>query len=103
MLRPCACLVLLATLAAPAPAGDATPAAARRRWLKGNYAEARALAEPLAASPQHKTAAALLVSRTWQSEGDNDKALAAVEDALKAAADDPDLRARRAELLYLHG
>jgi tetratricopeptide (TPR) repeat protein len=102
MLRPCACLVFL-VLAAPAPADDATPAAARRRWLKGNAAEARALAETLAASPQHKTAATLLVSRTWQSEGDYDKALAVVDDALKAAADDPDLRARRAELLYLRG
>src|SRR5205085_4229867 len=77
--------------------------AARKRWLKGNAAEARALAETLAASPQHKTAATLLISRTWQSEGGYDKALAVVEDALKAAADDPDLRARRAELLYLRG
>src|SRR5262245_39155686 len=96
-----ACLLLIA-LAAPAPAAD-TPAAARQRWLRGNTAEARALYDDLANDPKHRVAAAVGLSHTWEDEGEYDKAVRVLDDALKAAPEQPDLLARRAELHYLRG
>src|SRR5262249_55719544 len=105
MPRRSACLLLL-TVAAPVFAADPpTPAAARQRWLRGNYAQARALYQQLAKDPKYLVTAAVGRSRAWESEGEYDKAAVAViaEGAFRAAPDHADLLARRAELSYLRG
>ena len=78
---------------------------ARERWLKGNYEEAREQYEKLAKDKdaKNKPAAAIGISLTLQSQGEYDKALAVLDDALKSDAKNADLLARRAELLYLRG
>jgi tetratricopeptide (TPR) repeat protein len=76
---------------------------ARKLWLKGNYAEARSKYEKRAKEARFKAAAAVGISRTWQSEGEYDKALAVIEKALGELPKNPDLLARQAELLYLRG
>jgi Flp pilus assembly protein TadD len=91
--------VSLALIAACGYAAAADPAAARTRWLHGNTAEARSLYEALPDGPEK----AIGLSRTWESDGEYDKAAAVIDAALKASPDDPDLLARRAELLYLRG
>jgi len=74
-------------------------AEARLLWLKGNYAEARAIYE----SQPKNAAAACGVARTFVSEGESAKALATIDAALKAFPDDPALLAERADLLYEAG
>src|SRR5260370_11963532 len=95
------CLLLLgaALIRADAP----TLPEARLRWLHGNYEEAKAQYEELAKDAKLKVPATIGLSLALQSTGAYDKALAAVEDALKDHADDPALNARHAELLYLRG
>ena len=78
-------------------------AEARQRWLRGNYEEARAGYEKLLSDEKQRATAAIGIARTWVSEGQDDKALAAVEDALKKDAKNPDLLAARAELLFEMG
>lgn len=82
-------------------AGDGVKEA-RQRLLRGNYAEARELYAALAKEAQHKATAAVGISRAWQAQGEYERALQAVEVALK---DGPhtDLLARQAELLYFRG
>jgi tetratricopeptide (TPR) repeat protein len=87
----------------PTSANDATLADARTRLLRGNYEEARALYEAAARDPALRPAAAVGQSRAWQSQGDYDKALAVLDDAIKDSVQHADLHARRAELLYLRG
>ena len=86
-------------------AGSAGPTLqeARQRWLHGNYEEARALYEALARDPGQKAAAAIGLSRAWQSQGEYDKALAAIDSALQERSRNAALHARRAELLHLRG
>ena len=96
-------LVLLLAPALASAADVPTPAAARQRWLRGNIAEAREVYETLAKDPKHAIPAAIGLSRTWADEGEYDKAAAVIDDALKAAADNPDLLARRAELFAVRG
>jgi tetratricopeptide (TPR) repeat protein len=86
----------------PAPAAP-TLKAARTRWLRGNYAEAREQYRILLKQPKTRAAAAVGLSRAWESEGEYDKALAVVETALKALPDHAGLLARKAEVLYLRG
>jgi tetratricopeptide (TPR) repeat protein len=100
MRRWCACLLLIAACGFARGAG---PAAARQRWLRGNTTEARSLYEALAKEPQHAVIAAIGLSRTWESDGEYDKAAVVIDDALKAGSDNTDLIARRAELFYLRG
>src|SRR5262249_38480941 len=76
---------------------------ARQRWLRGNYEEARALYEALAKDSKAKTAAVIGLSRTWQSQGEYEKALVIITAALSGQLKDADLQARHAELLYLRG
>jgi len=76
---------------------------ARRRLLRGNYAEARALYTALAKEPAHRARAAVGLSHAWQSEGEYDKALEVLDAALKTLPADADLLAGRAELLYFRG
>lgn len=95
-------LVLL--LAVPAGQADETTLrAARQRWLRGNYEEARAQYESLARNPRQRVAATVGISQTWQSQGDYDKAHEVVAAALRELPREPDLLARRAELLHLRG
>lgn len=97
-----ACLLVL--LVAPFALADGPSLqSARQRWLHGNCAEAREQYETLARDAKLKSAAAIGVSRCWQSEGEYDKALAAIDAALANAPKDADLHAGRAELLHLRG
>src|SRR5262249_53520291 len=101
----CACLFLVGT-AAFASAGQLTPKElkeARQRWLKGNYEEAHSLYENLAKDAKLKATPAVGVSRCYQSQGEYEKALAAVDGALKDDAKSAELHARRAELLHFLG
>jgi tetratricopeptide (TPR) repeat protein len=95
------CLTIL--LAAPAAHGGPSFKEARQLLGHGKYAEARDQFEALAKNPQHLVAATLGVAHTWQSVGEYDKAVAALEAALKADPKSADLHAGRAELLYQRG
>jgi tetratricopeptide (TPR) repeat protein len=89
---------------APKPKKPEGPLAeAKQRWLRGNYEEARSAYEKLLADEKLRAAAAIGIARTWLSEGHHDKALAAVEDAIKKDDKNPDLFAARAEILYQTG
>jgi tetratricopeptide (TPR) repeat protein len=95
---------LLAMLClAPAAARSQPLQEARQRLLHGNYAEARGLYAPLTKAGPERFAAAVGMSRAWRAEGEYDKALAALDDALKADPRQADLLAERADLLYLRG
>jgi tetratricopeptide (TPR) repeat protein len=100
----CACLGLL-TLGLILPPRSADPGLrdARQRWLRGNNEEARALYEKLTKDARLRGLATVGLSKTWQTQGEYDKALAVVEATLKDAPADTDLRARQAEVLYLRG
>jgi tetratricopeptide (TPR) repeat protein len=74
-------------------------AEAKQRWLRGNFAEARAGYEKLLGDEKHASAAAVGVARTWLSEGNHEKAL----DALKKADGDADLLAARADVHFQTG
>src|SRR5947208_3425393 len=76
---------------------------ARQRWLHGNYEEAITAFESLAKDAKTKIPATIGLSRSRQSLGQYEKALAVIDDALKDQAGNADLQARRAELLYFHG
>ncbi len=95
------CLLLLGAALVRAD-GPSLPEA-RLRWLHGNYDEARDQYEQLAKDAKLQAPAAIGLSRTWQSQGEYDKALAAIDTALTDQAGDAVLHARRAELLYLRG
>jgi tetratricopeptide (TPR) repeat protein len=92
-------ILLVAVPASAAP----TLKEARKRWLRGNYEEARALFEELARDPGQLPASALGLSRIAECQGRYDQALSAVDTALPAAGTNADLHARRAELLFLRG
>jgi tetratricopeptide (TPR) repeat protein len=87
----------------PALADAPTLPEARRRLLHGNYAEARELYTTLARDPAQRAAATVGLSRAFQSEGEYEKALEALDGALKALPANADLLAARAELLYSRG
>src|SRR5262245_26951696 len=97
-----ACTVIVCGLST-ARAGDTALADARQRYLRGNYAEARALYEKVAQAPATKIAGAVGVVQTLLSEGEYDQALALLDTTLKTHPDSAPLHARRAEVLYLRG
>ena len=97
----CALCVAFCT-ATLAQAGDPLKDA-RKSLLRGNYAEAREAYESLLKNPKTKAAAAVGISKTHQSQGDYDKALLVVDDALIDLPKNADLLARRAEVHYLRG
>ena len=78
-------------------------AEARRRLLRGNYAEARELYTALAKEANQRARASVGLSRAWQSEGEYDKAMEVLDAALKASPASADVLAARAELLYFRG
>jgi cellulose synthase operon protein C len=96
-----ACLLLVC--AAWPARGAPSLKEARLRWLKGNYEEALSQYEELVKDPKAKAPAAVGMSLALASTGEYDKALAAVESALKSLPKDADLLARKAELLHLRG
>jgi tetratricopeptide (TPR) repeat protein len=106
MRTPVRALLVVLALSSPASAEpkkwSAGPLAdARQRLLKGNYEEARAAFEEAAKKDTRLgPACAIGISQTYRETGDPDRALAVLTDALKAAADHPDLLAARADLLY---
>lgn len=102
-MKSCFSCLLVLTLTGFAWAESPKLAEARQRWLRGNYDEARALYKNLAEDPKQRDPAAIGISKTWQSQGEYDKALAAIEAALKENAKSASLQARRAELLHLRG
>ncbi len=78
-------------------------AEAKQRWLRGNYEEARAQFEKLLGDEKTHSAAAIGIARAWRSEGNDAKALAAINDALKQDDKSADLLAFRANILYNTG
>src|SRR5262245_57932644 len=76
---------------------------ARQRWLRGNFDEARDQYEKLLGDEKTRIAAAIGIARTWLGEGNHDKALAALNEALRKDDKSPDLLAARAEVFYQTG
>lgn len=74
-------------------------AEARQRWLRGNWAEARALYESAPAGPRQ----VIGLSRVRESEGELDAAATEIDRALKSSPTDAALLARNAELFYRRG
>lgn len=97
----CVCFVL--AVVAPALADEPTLKDARKRWLTGDYAEAREQYAALLKQAKTRVPAAVGLSRSWQSEGEYDKALQVIDAALKDDPNSADLHGRRAELLHLRG
>lgn len=98
------CATLLLVASSPlAWGGSSGLKEARQRWLHGNYEEARELYQAAAKELKQYEAATIGVSRTWESQGEYDKALEAVDAAIKQNPKSADLLGRRAELLYLRG
>ena len=86
--------------AEPKPAVKSPLSEARQRLLKGNYAEARAEYEKLRADEKQMPDAVTGIVAAWRAEGEYAKAREAIDSALKVAADNPQLLAVRADLLY---
>ena len=98
-----ACLLLL-FLPAISPAEEhATLAEARKRWLRGNYDEARKLYEDLAKDEKSKTPAVIGLSRVLESQGHYEKSQTIIDNAVTKQPKQADLLARQAELRYLQG
>jgi tetratricopeptide (TPR) repeat protein len=74
-----------------------------KRLQRGNYAEARAGFEALAKDAKLAPRAAVGIAAAWRAEGEAGQALAVLDDAIKAAPDDPEPLAHRADLLYSLG
>jgi tetratricopeptide (TPR) repeat protein len=95
------CLLTLGWVV-PAAAGPKDLPEARRRLLRGNYSEARALFTRLLDKEQDP-AAAVGLSRAWRGEGQYAKARQALQGALKARPAAGELWAELADLHYLRG
>jgi cellulose synthase operon protein C len=93
--------LMLVVLAAHAQDKDLKEA--RTRWLHGNYDEARELYEKLLKDPKVGNAAVIGLSRAMQSQGEYEKALKTIDEAVKVGKPVPELLARQAELLYILG
>src|SRR5262245_13065420 len=93
---------ILVAVGPPLRAGG-TLKEARDTWLKGNYAEAQEIYTALLKGPKLRSQASIGLSKALESEGEYDKALSAIDVALKEAPKGLDLLARRAELLHYRG
>ena len=100
-MRPTIFACLLVLWAVPAPAASLNEA--RTRLLKGNYEEAQGDYEDLLKAGKDVGPASIGLSRALASQGEYDKAMAAVDAALVKLPKDEDLLARRAELLHFRG
>ena len=86
MKRHLSILLLVLSIPAVAAADGATLASARQRLLHGNIDEAIAQYEELSKDAKQKPKAAAGLSRCYEAQGEYDKALAVVDDALKTDA-----------------
>src|SRR5207247_4488400 len=78
------CAIFLLSASSPSVLGDSGGLKeARQRWLHGNYEEARELYQAAAKEPKQYEAAIIGVSQTWESQGEYDKALEAIDGAIK--------------------
>ena len=73
------CTLSLLLLAAPLAAAGSTLQEARQALLRGNYAEAREIYEDHLKNPKTRAAAAIGISKSYEAQGEYDKALSAVE------------------------
>jgi tetratricopeptide (TPR) repeat protein len=87
----------------PALAGEVSLDQARKLWLHGNYDQAAQAYQRIIKNPALLVAGTLGLSRAYQSIGQYDRGLAALDGAIAAISNNADLQARRAELLYLRG
>ena len=99
MRRWCAALLLLAACGF---AAAADPAEARKRGCMA-IPPRPVLFTTLVQDPKQAVPAAIGLSRSWECDGDYDKAAEVVDAGLRTSPEDPDLLARRAELQYLRG
>jgi tetratricopeptide (TPR) repeat protein len=102
-MRATAALFLLLTSVATLNTAEPTLSDAQSRWLRGNYEEARVLYEKLAPDPKNFVTAEIGISRCLESQGQYDKALNVLDNALASHSNESELLARRAELLYFRG
>src|SRR5262245_37946457 len=93
--------VLVATSVVPADALQLKEA--RKRLLAGNYAEAVQIYEGLTKKEGFQVPAAVGLARSWRCTGEYDKALAALDAALKDQPNNADLLAQRADVLLTRG
>src|SRR5260370_5181393 len=78
------CAIFLLIASSPSVLGDSAGLKeARQRWLHGNYEEARELYQAASKEPKQYEAAIIAVSRNWEIQGKEDKALAAADEAIK--------------------
>jgi tetratricopeptide (TPR) repeat protein len=100
-------MIAIAVFHSPAQDPAAKPrdpvADARQRLQRGNLAEARAAFESLARDPKHAVIAAVGLAEVARAEGEYTRALAILDDAIHAAPGQPEILARRADLLYSLG
>lgn len=110
-MRLLASALLLAVVFAPGPTSGTQPTARtddplagpKQRLQRGNYAEARDGFAAAASDPKLAPRAAIGIATAWRMEGENGKAMAVLDDAIKASPDHSDLRANRADLLFALG
>ena len=96
-------LLILLLAVGPVCSAESALKEARTRLLKGNYAEAAKSFEQSCKEEKPEAAAFIGWSKALQSQGEYDKALDVIEQGLKQREGDPDLLARKAEILYLRG
>src|SRR4051812_24419816 len=92
------CLLALAPVLSAASLKEA-----RTRLLKGNYEEAQGDYEEILKTGKDVGPASIGLSKALASQGEYDKAMAALESALKRLPKDADLLARHAEVLHFRG
>src|SRR5206468_8846291 len=98
------CAIFLLIASSPSVLGDSAGLKeARQRWLHGNYEEARELYQAATKEPKQYDQAIIGLSRTWESQGESDKAPEAIDGAIKKHPKSTDLLGRRAELLDFRG
>lgn len=84
-------------------ADDAALKKAQTSWLRGDYEIAEESFTKLAKDTKTEVPATIGLSKALVTLGNYDKALKVIEDLLKKKPKDPDLLARKAEMLYLRG
>jgi tetratricopeptide (TPR) repeat protein len=94
---------LVALLLCVSVVSAATLKEARTRWLKGNYEEAQEEYEDLLKDAKTRGPAAIGLSRTLESQGLYDQALATIAKAVAELPKDADVQARHAEILHFRG
>ena len=98
------CFVLAENKPMPLAKKPAGPLAeARQRLQRGNTEEARAAYQKLLSDENLRAAAAVGIARTYLSEGEQAKALAALESGLTFDENEPEILATKADVLFQTG